>query len=558
MLLSLLGLWVWALSGCANPTRDDSDSTVGDGAGRDCAGARAYVFPTAGEGASARLEAAGFEVLPLPLEDSPGQLRGVIYLPAGAALEADYTAYMERYAGDLYEFVDRANLLVQMAQPADAEDSPPFLPTTHGATRGGGPVDRLRVLSPAHRLLMDMPQQDGYLRWQGTDVAPDAFGSWGGFEVLLAEGADARQPVLMEGAYGQGRLLLGALSLSGELGAAGAAFADAFFANLGPHADDICARDVAALRVTPTRATDRFTAGSSMLAVLPDTQVYSLRFPGLFTLQTEWLARNAQAFDIRFVAHLGDLVNNNTPLEWERARDSMALLDGVIPYGMAPGNHDYGPSGDASTRDTLLNDYFSFEQARAGPTFGGAYADGALDNTYHLVSIGGRQLILLFLEWGPRDEVIAWGNDVMGDYPDRQGVLVTHAYLNNNDRRYDHTRRDLPQDFNPHEYSTPGGVNDGEELWQKLVRHHDFILTLNGHVLGDGEGYLASENDLGGTVHQMLSNYQMRPLGGEAYLRLLEFLPDGRTLRVMTYSPLHDDFLRESGHTRDLLLDPVP
>ena len=35
--------------------------------------------------------------------------------------------------------------------------------------------------------------------------------------------------------------------------------------------------------------------------------------------------------------------------------------------------------------------------------------------------------------WGD-GPVIAWANDVMHDHPGRLGILVTHAYLNNDDR----------------------------------------------------------------------------------------------------------------------------
>jgi len=208
-----------------------------------------------------------------------------------------------------------------------------------------------------------------------------------------------------------------------------------------------------------------------------------------------------------------------------------------------PGNHDYGPRGNASTRQTLLNEHFPFEGHARQPTFGGAMEEGKLDNTYHLFEAGGRGWIILCLEWGPREGTIAWANRVMEEHEGRTGILVTHAYMNNNDRRYDHTDTEHPQQYNPHHYKTPGGVHDGEELWQKLVRKHNFAMTLNGHVLGDGAGYLASTNDAGGVVHQMLSNYQMRPLGGEGYLRLLEFQPDGKTVRVKTYSPVFDAWI---------------
>merc|ERR1711916_173307 len=97
------------------------------------------------------------------------------------------------------------------------------------------------------------------------------------------------------------------------------------------------------------------TPESELLAVLPDTQVYSESVPALFDAQTLWIRRNAERFGIRYVIHLGDIVNSNTALEWERAALSMSLLDGVVSYALVPGNHDYGPSGNAATRDTLLN-----------------------------------------------------------------------------------------------------------------------------------------------------------------------------------------------------------
>ena len=41
----------------------------------------------------------------------------------------------------------------------------------------------------------------------------------------------------------------------------------------------------------------------------------------------------------------------------------------------------------------------------------------------------------------------------------------------------------------------------------------------------------------------------MRELGGEAYLRLLEFRPDGKTVRVKVYSSLCEPHTLESGHS---------
>jgi hypothetical protein len=57
-----------------------------------------------------------------------------------------------------------------------------------------------------------------------------------------------------------------------------------------------------------------------------------------------------------------------------------------------------------------------------------------------------------------------------------------------------------------------------------------------GHVCTSA--YLASRGEHGNTVHQVLVDYQNSPNGGNGWLRLLQFLPDGRTVQVRDYTPL--------------------
>ena len=93
--------------------------------------------------------------------------------------------------------------------------------------------------------------------------------------------------------------------------------------------------------------------------------------------------------------------------------------------------------------------------------------------------------------------------------------------------------------------ATGDDINDGEQLWQTLVgRHTHFILTLNGHVLRDGLGRLTSAGESGRDVTQVLVNYQMRPKGGDGWLRLLEFRPDGATVQTYDYSPVRGQLNR--------------
>jgi hypothetical protein len=491
-------------------------------------------------------ETAGVPFSPLPEGISPFELRGAILFGSDLAGTEIYDTYMDTYAEALYEFVDAANLVVQLRQSAEMEPNPPFLPTTHGATNSDAGYDEIHVFAPDHDLMEGIAVNEGLLAWQGPSVAPGSFSKQDGFEVILSGDEEGKHPVMMEGAYGQGRFILSSLALD-QVNANDNEqqfdFTVQFFKNIQRHMGDICRRDTAAVNITPSNSGASIDADAFTLIALPDTQVYSLRYPGLFDAQTSWIAEHTSSLNIRFVMQLGDLVNNNTEREWERARSSFQLLDGIVPYGIAPGNHDYGPSGDASVRETLLNDYFPFEEAAALSEWGGAFETGKLDDTYYLFEAGGRKWIVLLLEWAPRPEVVAWADDVMTSHPDHLGIMVTHAYLYNDNLRYDHTD-DREQKFNPYLYSTPGGISDGEELWQNLIRRHHFVMTISGHTLGDGVGYLESTTDLGNTCYQMLSNYQMRDLGGEAYLRIIEIAQSGH-VKVDTYSPLYDEFLDE-------------
>jgi 3',5'-cyclic AMP phosphodiesterase CpdA len=284
--------------------------------------------------------------------------------------------------------------------------------------------------------------------------------------------------------------------------------------------------------------------GSFTVAVLPDTQNYSEKFPDTFLAQTNWIVENREARNIACVLHLGDITNHNAPNEWQAADRAMRVLDGKLPYFMVPGNHDYSENGGCRDRTTRLNEYFPVSRFRESPTFGGVYdrEPDRTENSYHLFSAEGRNFLVLALEFGPRRDVVRWANEVAAKHKDRAAILITHAYMYFDETRYDWKKFGKDQKWNPHNYpvaaTTDDDVSDGEDLWTNLVsRHENFIATLNGHVLGDGLGRMTSTTSGGRGVHQMLVNFQMRPQGGDGWLRLLEFRPDGRTVQVRDYSP---------------------
>lgn len=292
----------------------------------------------------------------------------------------------------------------------------------------------------------------------------------------------------------------------------------------------------------PKPAADSFT-----IAVLPDTQKYTYTHPDGFYAQTRWLAEHKKDYNIACVLHLGDVTDHNVESEWEVAVKALGQLDGRLPYFTALGNHDYGLNGRCQDRSTMYGDYFPVGKLREGSHFGGVYdkEPDRADNCYHLFSAGGRDFIVITLEFGPRNDVVRWANEVAASHGDRAAILTTHAYMYYDDTRYDWSTKGKDQTWNPHSYqvalSSDDDVNDGEQLWQKLVNNQpNFVLTLNGHVLQDGLGRMVSKSKAGHEIPQLLVNFQMRPNGGDGWLRLMEFKADGHTVDVVDYSPTLD------------------
>jgi hypothetical protein len=167
---------------------------------------------------------------------------------------------------------------------------------------------------------------------------------------------------------------------------------------------------------------------------------------------------------------------------------------------------------------------------------------------------------------------VAWANAVLARHPKDRVVVSTHAYLYDDGTRYDWKGKGAAQEWNPVAYPTGkrdpkkdaaidnlhrDGAHDGEMLWNALIKRHPGIfLVTSGHVLGRGEGVLTSKGDKGNTVNQVLVNYQMLREGGLGYLRLFEILPDGKSLRMKTYSPSLGVYAVGKEHAGDLRVEP--
>jgi hypothetical protein len=297
--------------------------------------------------------------------------------------------------------------------------------------------------------------------------------------------------------------------------------------------------------------------GSWTLAILPDTQHYAENYPSILAAQTQFLADFKEKLNLAFVLQEGDITNKNTSAEWERVSHAFSTLERAgVCYAIVPGNHDYVPKekSTATRAMSLMNEYFPVTRLKKEATFGGVWPiePDSSHNSYSLFSAGGTDWLVLSLEFGPRNEVVDWADQILKKYRPRKAMILTHAYLYCDNTRYDWAAKGKKQAWSPHGYpfaKQSGGVNDGEELWQKLKGNANLKFVFCGHVLSDGEGYLASVGDHGNVVHQILANYQFLRKGGLGYMRLLEFLADGDTVHVRTYSPWLDQHGKDPNRT---------
>jgi hypothetical protein len=278
------------------------------------------------------------------------------------------------------------------------------------------------------------------------------------------------------------------------------------------------------------------------VVVLPDTQYYAAAYPDVFAGQTSWILGQKASLNIAAVLHVGDIVDGDTPAQWTVANSSMRVLDGLVPYVVVPGNHDTD-----GNRKTLTDNYFS---PASMPWITGTMVAGQIENSYALLDIGPQQWLVVGLEFGPRDAVVAWADGILKKYPTTPAILVTHAYLYSDGNRYD-INATPHQSFIPQDYhvTESQGINDGEMLWQKLVLPNSNLrLVFCGHQTGWAR--LTSTRPDGTSVHQMLSDYQWYAGEnfGRGYLRVVQFDYGKRTIGVRTYSPYLDQSLTDDAN----------
>ncbi len=263
---------------------------------------------------------------------------------------------------------------------------------------------------------------------------------------------------------------------------------------------------------------------SFTIVMLPDTQMYvaNTSYQPIFTSQTQWIVDHAVSENIVFVTHGGDIVNSwNDPSQWTYANNSMSLLDGVVPYGLLPGNHDKyttvsGTYPDYPSVSTNYNQTFPFARYQGESWYGGHFPAEGNNNSYQLFSACGDDYVIVHLEDTPSTATIAWAQSVLSMYANRKAIVTVHAYIDTSGNYV-------------------GMYGSTQYLWDNLIApSSNVFMVLCGHHAGE---FMRSKTAIDGhTVTEILADYQDRPNGGNGWLRLLRFESDQDKVYVNTYS----------------------
>ncbi len=321
----------------------------------------------------------------------------------------------------------------------------------------------------------------------------------------------------------------------------------------------------------PVYPTLQDEASFSMI-LIPDPQSYT-KFAAnqpLFDLQTAWVAQNIDRLNIKAALFTGDMVEQNgkqisapKPNEyngdqtgrqqWEAVSRALSRLDNRLPYVVAQGNHDIGEI-TATDRHTIMPNYvypernILFEKCLVSTCQNWQGVHTMENSAYEFHDKAWGDLLVITLEFAPRDEAIAWAKELTESdkYKNHKVIILVHSWLNTAGDRI------------TQEGYTLRPCNWADDVWKKLVYpSKNIVMVLSGHsgaapkIEGDVKStnfkptssYRIDKAADGRSIPQMMFNSQQgdgdwNGNGGDCWLRILEFKPDGKTIGVRTFSPM--------------------
>jgi hypothetical protein len=271
-----------------------------------------------------------------------------------------------------------------------------------------------------------------------------------------------------------------------------------------------------------------------VIGILPDTQVEVNVRPEMLMSQMNWLAAKRDSLNMPIVLHVGDIVDYNNVIHYERASAGFKILDEAkVPYAVCLGNHDTdavgentGSAAPGNTNTNLrqtgkFNTYFPVERFRIQK---GRFEENKSDNAYYIFKAGGLKWLVVSLEFCARPAPVDWANSVIQRYPKHNVIILTHSHL---------TAAGIIDQRN----AGYGDLSPQQIFDQMIKKHPNVRFVFSGHT--GTSTYRVDKGENGNNIYQILQDYQGQDAGG-GYIRLIEIDTKAGTVNGKMYSPFYN------------------
>lgn len=229
------------------------------------------------------------------------------------------------------------------------------------------------------------------------------------------------------------------------------------------------------------------------IANIPDPQYQTQYKPEIVDAQMEWIRDNREKYNIAMTLCVGDLSQDGTEREYQRAVQSFSILDQEqIPYLVTDGNHD----------NSSYKKYFSRERYQHMESYRETGPSGI--SSYSVIPAGSYEYLFLSLPWDPEDLAAdkEWVLNVLKTHPENPTIIFSH-------------------------------FNEEPEIYVKPF--DQVFMTVRGHI--EDRWVDTFENDYGHTVIDVVTNYQFDLYGGNGWMSTMEFDEENQKILFHCYSP---------------------
>ena len=232
-------------------------------------------------------------------------------------------------------------------------------------------------------------------------------------------------------------------------------------------------------------------------AIIPDPQYTTQYKPAILDAQNEWIAENANDYNIAMTLGVGDITQDGTEAEFKRASESYSIFDEKnIPYLLTDGNHD----------SSIYLKYFGAQRYENNPAYQGAGPSGY--SKYAITKGGSYNYLFLTIPYNSEqiEQDREWINNILTTYDNLPTVIITH---------FDDNNKNITNDF--------------------VKKYNQVFMFIEGHVTYRDAKIIT--NDYGHPVLNAIVNYQFEPYGGNGIIRLMQFDELNKEISFQSYSP---------------------